>query len=100
VPAESTFVVLSIAGPYRDLAKGAREQAYWDEHGAFIDRLVDEGFIVMGGPLVDEGGAMLIVRAESEAAIRETLRDDPWYANGILKLVGVKRWEIFIDRRG
>ena len=61
-----TFIVLSTAGVHRDLAKGSREQPYWDEHAAFIDGLVDEGFILMGGPLVDDGGAMLIVHAEDE----------------------------------
>jgi len=41
-----------------------REQPLWNEHAAFIDQLVAEGFILMGGPLVDESGAMLIVNAD------------------------------------
>src|SRR5262245_36735808 len=52
---QKTFMVLSAAGPARDLTKGTREQRYWDEHAAFIDGLVDEGFILLGGPLSDEG---------------------------------------------
>ena len=95
-----TFVVLSTAGANRDLTKGAREQAHWDAHEVFIDNLVDSGFIMMGGPLVDEGGGMLIVRGKNEAAVRATLEQDPWYAHEILRLVDIKRWEIFIDRRG
>ena len=51
----------------------------------------------MGGPLVDEGGAMLIVNADDENEVREKLREDPWYAHGILKLESVKRWQVFID---
>ncbi|HYH13352.1 MAG TPA: YciI family protein [Thermomicrobiales bacterium] len=81
------------------MCKGPREQPYWDEHARFIDRLVDAGFIVMGGPLVDEGGALLIVDAPSEDDVRGTLRDDPWYVHGILDLVAVMQWEIFVDRR-
>ncbi|MCC6791266.1 MAG: hypothetical protein IT336_06265 [Thermomicrobiales bacterium] len=95
---KSTFVVLSRAGVNRDLAKGSREQRFWDEHAAFIDALVEDGFILMGGPF-DHGGAMLIVNAEREADVRATLGGDPWYRNGLLELVSVKRWEIFIDRR-
>jgi uncharacterized protein YciI len=53
---KNTFVVISSAGPKRDLSKGTREQPLWDEHAAFIDQLVAEGFILMGGPFVDEGG--------------------------------------------
>jgi uncharacterized protein YciI len=94
-----TFIVISTAGANRDLSKGAREQAFWNEHEPFIDALVDNGFIMMGGPLPDEGGGLLIVRADSEAEVRKTMGEDPWYAHGILDLVSIKRWEIFIDKR-
>ena len=57
---KNTFVAISSAGPNRDFSKGTREQPFWDEHAKFIDQLVDEGFILMGGPLVDEGGSLLI----------------------------------------
>ena len=70
---ELTYIVTSVSGANRDLAKGTREQRYWDEHAVFIDRLVAEGFIALGGPLPDEGGAVLVVRAASEAAVRERL---------------------------
>jgi uncharacterized protein YciI len=96
-PMANTYIVMSSAGPQRDLARGARDQAYWTEHGVFIDALVDAGFIMMGGPLVDEGGALMVVRAESEEEVRE--RDDPWYEHGILVLASIRRWDIFIDRR-
>jgi uncharacterized protein YciI len=91
------YLAISAGGPNRDFTKGTREQPFWDEHAQFIDKLVDEGFIVMGGPLVDEGGAMLIVNAEGEGDVRERLRHDPWTTQGILQLESVKRWEIFID---
>ncbi len=93
-----TFVVLSSAGPQRDLTKGAREQPLWDEHARFIDGIT-EGFIIMGGPLADEGGAMLIVRAEHADEAREKLKPDPWYTHGILELQSIRRLDIFIDER-
>jgi hypothetical protein len=96
---ENTFVVISSAGPNRDRSKGTREQPFWDEHAAFIDRLVAEGFILMGGPLVDDGGSLLIVNAEDENEVREKLKNDPWRDQGILKLESIKRWQIFIDAR-
>jgi uncharacterized protein YciI len=96
---KSTFVVISLAGPNRDRSVSTREQPLWNEHAAFIDQLVAEDFILMGGPLVDEGGAMLIVNADDENEVREKLKDDPWYAHGILKLQSVKRWQVFIDGR-
>ena len=90
-----TFVVLSVAGPHRDLTKGTREQPLWDEHARFIDDIT-EGFIVMGGPFEEEGGAMLIVRSETESEVREKLKPDPWYTHGILQLQSIHRWDIFV----
>ena len=96
---KNTFLAISSAGPNRDLSKGTREQPFWDEHAEFIDRLARECFILMGGPLVDEGGSLLIVNAEDENEVREKLKNDPWRDQGILKLESVKRWQIFIDKR-
>jgi uncharacterized protein YciI len=95
----NTFVVISSAGVHRDLSKGTREQTFWDEHAAFIDGLVEEGFILLGGPLPDEGGAIIVVYAETEADARAKLKDDPWYVNAVLNLDSIRRWEIFIDQR-
>ncbi len=96
---KTAFVIISSAGPNRDSSKGTREQPLWEEHAKFIDQLVADGFIFMGGPLVDEGGAMLIVNADSEDEVRAKLKNDPWFEHGILKLNSVKRWQIFIDER-
>ena len=97
------FLAFSSAGPNRDRSKGTREQPFWDEHAAFIDHLVEENFISMGGPLIDEAGmpqgALLIVNATNENEVREKLKNDPWFTRGILKLESVKRWQMFIDVR-
>jgi uncharacterized protein YciI len=91
--------MISSAGPNREPSKGTREQPLWDEHAAFIDRLVHDGFILMGGPLVDEGGSLLIVNAEDENEVRDKMKNDPWLEQGILKLESIKRWQIFVDVR-
>jgi len=96
---KNTFVMISSAGPNRDISKSTREQSFWDEHAAFIDRLVAEGFIWMGGPLVDEGGSLLFFNATDENEVREKMKDDPWQKHGILRPESIKRWQIFIDPR-
>jgi uncharacterized protein YciI len=96
---KNIFVTISSAGPNRNPVRSTREQPFWDEHAAFIDQLVADGFILMGGPLIDEDGAMLVVNADDEQEVREKLKSDPWFEHGILKLESVKRWEIFIDER-
>ena len=100
---KNTFLAFSLAGPNRDFSKDTRGQPFWDEHAAFIDRLVADEFMLMGGPLVDESGmpqgALLIVNAEDENEVREKLKNDPWFTHGILKLESIMRWQIFIDVR-
>ena len=100
---KNTFIAISSVGSNRDRSKGTREQPFWDEHAVFIDQLVAEGFIMMGGPLVDvremPTGALLIVNAEDEKEVHEKFRNDPWFEKGILKLESVTRWQIFIDER-
>jgi uncharacterized protein YciI len=100
---KNTFLAFSSVGPNSDPSKGTREQPFWDDHAAFIDQLVDKGFVLMGGPLLDEAGmpqgALLIVNAGDEDEVREKLKNDPWFQRGILKLESIKRWQIFIDTR-
>ena len=96
---KNTFLAFSSAGPNRDFSKDTREQPFWDEHAAFIDQLVEDGFILMGGPLIDEAGSLLILDANNENEVRDKLKNDPWMQHGILKLESIKRWQIFVDVR-
>jgi uncharacterized protein YciI len=100
---KNTFIAISSAGPKADPSKVTRQQPFWDEHVAFIDQLVAEGFIMMGGPFVNEAeiphGALLILNTENENEVRNKLKNDPWFEKGILKLESVSRWQIFIDAR-
>jgi uncharacterized protein YciI len=62
-----------------------------------MDGLVEDGFILLGGPVEGDRETFHVVRAESEAAIRERLARDPWAANGMLTPVAVERWTILLD---
>ena len=42
-----------------DSSRGMREQDEWDAHATFMDALVDEGFVVLGGPVGDASGFCL-----------------------------------------
>ena len=79
--------------------QGHPRATIWDEHAAFIDGLVDEGFIHCVAYWSMKAGAMVVVRADDEEAVRARMVSDPWYREQILELVSIKRWEIFIDRR-
>jgi uncharacterized protein YciI len=85
-------------GPW-DWARDMREQADWEEHASFMDRLVDDGFILLGGPLGGDREVLHIVEAESEDAIHERLAADPWTANGMLATMRIERWTVLLDGR-
>ena len=64
-----------------------------------MDELVEEGFIVLGGPLADERRVLLIVSAETEDAVAARLAEDPWTANGMLMTASVEPWTVLLDGR-
>jgi hypothetical protein len=51
----ANFAVRLVHGPGWDPARQIRDQDGWDEHAAFMDGLVDDGFIILGGPVGDGG---------------------------------------------
>jgi uncharacterized protein YciI len=76
------------------------EQSDWAAHAAFMDELVEQGFIVLGGPLADEHRVVEVVEAGSEEAVRATLARDPWF-NSHLRVEAVEPWTLRLDvRRG
>jgi hypothetical protein len=88
------YVVRRQWGPAWDRARPLREQAAWAEHAAFMDELVDEGFVKLGGPLGE--GALLIVEADSEETVRARLEEDVWSPMQMLFTAAVDRWEILL----
>ena len=94
------LVVLTRNGPDWERGVDMREQRGWDEHARFMDGLVDEGFILLGGPLEGDQETLHVVEAESEDAIRRRFAEDPWAANGMLSPVRIERWTVLLDSRG
>lgn len=93
------FVVrLRRGGPW-NWSRGMREQDGWDEHAAFMDSLVETGFILLGGPLDGDRETLHIVQSESAETIRKRLAEDPWSPNGMLTPVSIERWTVLLDGR-
>jgi uncharacterized protein YciI len=92
------FVVLRRTGPEWQQERPLEEQSGWTEHAAFMDALVESGFVVLGGPLADEHRVVLVIDAESEDAVRETLARDPWDQSH-LRIDTIDRWTIRLDGR-
>ncbi len=95
----ATFhVLVHRSGPEWDPARQLEEQSDWPAHAAFMDELVDSGFVFLGGPLADEHRVVLAVEAESEDAVRATLGRDPWHESH-LRIAAIEPWTIRLDPR-
>ena len=90
------YAVTETRGPGWDPSLPRRQQDTWDEHAAFMDGLVEEGFVVLGGPVGSGEEVILVVRAGSEAEIEARLAADPWLPMGILRIAKIERWEILL----
>jgi uncharacterized protein YciI len=93
------FVVrLKRGGPW-DWSRDLREQVGWAEHAEFMDSLVDDGLIVLGGPLAGDREILHVISASSAEAARDRLAHDNWHQNGMLTITSIEPWTILLDGR-
>ncbi|HLI08557.1 MAG TPA: YciI family protein [Ktedonobacteraceae bacterium] len=96
---KNTFVVLWGPGSAWVSGKTVREQPYWEEHAIFMDRLFDDGMVLLGGPFADTSGSLVIFAAASEQEVATTIARDPFVLHNIFVLRSLKQWLIFLDAR-
>jgi hypothetical protein len=92
------LVELHRSGPHWDSSLPLEQQSEWVAHASFMDALVDDGFVVLGGPLADGVRVIHAVDAESAEAIRATLARDPW-SESHLQIESITPWTIRLDGR-
>lgn len=86
------LVVSREPGPAWEASVSMREQGLWAEHASFMDALVDDGFVVLGGPLRDPAKhrARRIVHARDEAEVRSRFAHAPCTARATCTAVGAR----------
>lgn len=93
------FFCTLVHGDAWDDARGIREQDGWDEHAAFMDGLVADGFIVVGGPVGTGDYTAHLVESDSEETVRARLAEDPWARDGHLVVGVLEPWSLWLDGR-
>lgn len=96
---KNTFVIVWAPGAAWTAGKTVREQAYWDEHAAYIDRLFENGTVILGGPFSDGTGSLVIVEAEEISEVLTLIANDPFVVHQIFALQDLKQWQLFLDAR-
>ena len=62
-----------------------------------MDSLVDDGFILLGGPLEGDRDVLHIVDAPSEQTVRARFAEDNWHENGMLRVKSIEEWTVLLD---
>ena len=93
------FAVTTVHGPAWDDSRPIREQRGWDEHAAFMDDLVEDGLVLLGGPVGDGQQALLAIEAADAGEIQARFAADPWAAADLLRIGLIQPWSIWLDGR-
>lgn len=96
------FAVTTAKGPRWLHDRWNRDQPGWDEHAQFFDGLVEQGVVILGGPIrsnSDDEVALLAMEAADEQDLRSILAEDPWAISGVLRIKEVQAWTIWLDGR-
>jgi len=88
------FAITLVHGRAWKTGKPMETQFDWAGHAGFMDGLVADGFVALGGPLGDGDEVLLIVRADNAEEIRRRLEWDSWIANDLLRMVRVVPWTL------
>ncbi len=99
LPGMANFAVTLVHGPGWDDSRPIREQRDWTAHADFMDGLVADGTIVVGGPLGDGSRTLHAVRAAGETEIRARFGADPWAAADMLRVGSIEPWALWLDSR-
>ncbi len=92
------LVTVHRSGPKWESSRPLEQQSNWPAHAVFMDGLVEDGFIVLGGPLADEHRVVHAVESASEDAVRSTFARDPW-SETHLHVDAVEPWTLRLDGR-
>lgn len=80
---------------YRYADQDARARVRPD-HLAYINRMHEQGRVVLAGAMADGLGGMVVIRADDEEAARQVVRDDPYTAAGVSADATLREWNVVV----
>jgi hypothetical protein len=92
------LVIRRQSGPAFVPGQPLESQSGWEEHARFMDGLVADGFIVLGGPVAADGKVAFAVEAASEDDVHATFARDNWTGSHLLT-ESVEPWTVRLDGR-
>jgi hypothetical protein len=92
------LVVLHRSGPRWDPSRPHEEQSDWDAHAAFMDGLVDTGFIVLAGRSPTSTASCMWSRPSRRRPYAQRSRAIPW-SESHLRVDSIEPCTIRLDAR-
>lgn len=69
------------------------------DHRRYLNRLYDEGRLLLAGPFEDDSGACLVYEADSLQQVEDWLRADPFAQQGVFVRWDIRPWRlVFINQ--
>lgn len=100
------LVVLRLGPAWTQAVPSARHPAL-KGHEEYVDRLFDDGTLLIAGPLLNDSGvvaleavtgAVFVLRAATRQEARRLAEADPAVQAGLLEVAKVRRWGIALSR--
>jgi len=79
---------------YADMDARARVRP---DHLAYLQSLLEEGTVVLAGPVGDGSGAMMVLQVASEQEARRVITNDPYTAAGVGVDHVLRPWNVVIS---
>ncbi|MFF5145077.1 YciI family protein [Streptomyces sp. NPDC013157] len=61
-------------------------------HTDYLRALTDSGVLLLGGPLQDTNGGLLVYEAEDRDALQRILDAEPYVTGGIVRRIRIRQW--------
>ena len=79
------FVLIYTPGPAWQTVKTAAELPFYREHYRYMKQVFAAGRMLMGGPFLDNQGALGVLDVASEAQAREIVAHDPFVLERVVE---------------
>ena len=94
------FAVIRTRGPAFEPVRPLEGQTDWAAHAAFMNGLVRDGAVILGGPLEGTADVLLVMRAETADEARRQLAADPWAVQDLLRVTRISPWTLRLGALG
>ena len=91
-----TRVVVRVSAGPAWQSGSVREQQDWDAHAEFVDRLVDEGKFILGGPFGDNSGSLSVWEGLTADEVGTLVEEDPFVKNVVFVVEDIREGTVFV----